>query len=368
MVALGLALSSFKAQGQEQRLNFQTPFDRFELVLGRKGGTVAGQSADLSTLRDLLPMLTNPLANTCPSTTGRPELTVKIGSQTRQIFVSQGIIKSGEECLNVAGDGLHYLPVHRDFLIGPKADNIVLRSPVRVLRDGKKILEIKKQGDEWVNENPKQLLNWDFVERFIHSLGEFRVRLRVQSTIAADKPKITVQSGSQSYEFYRITNIMWAVKKPGSKWLIASDEWGIWGDFEEKQLTDRYAPEIEKLRDPETDAESRMTAMRNLEGSWSRNLRDIYHEILLNPEMDGDLRMQALKRLKRKPSLATAGVMVKVISEATDEYLREEAGIILRLQHPKGPRYNRSSSASERNKTVEFWRKWWQQRQRTKRN
>jgi hypothetical protein len=345
------------AYGQGARkFQIQSAFDTFELVLTNKNnGTVDGKPANLKPLDDLWPVLNNPIGNACPGKLGAPDITVKENGKARMIYVKSGMVSDGKSCLNVGGDGLLYFPVHREFFIGPKKDSIALKSPLKIFRQGVKLLEIKKDGKHWVTENPEALLNWDFLERVENSLKDFDVRLRVQLDIAKNKSKMIIQSGDQTYEFYKVTGVMWAVRKPGSNWLVASDDWSFWYDFDQQMIEDRFAPEIRTLSKAGVAQPERKQAMDRLGDGWSRNLRDLYHKILLDSNEDSEFKRTALNRLKRKPSEETSAVVAQFLSQSDNEDLKVLAGQVLRLHNPKGPAYKKNLPESEKAKVIEFW-------------
>lgn len=357
---LGLSLLSAKASPQTRRFLIQSKVDRFELVMSGAKGSVNGKPADVKSMKDLMPMLTDPLGNVCPDFKGPPEITVKEGGTTRMIYLSSGIISDGKACLNVAGDGLFYFPIHRDFLIGPKQDRIELQSPLKLFLQGTKILDVRKRGNQWVSDSPELLLDWDFLERFENSLRQFEIRLRVQTSIGEGKPKMIVQSAGQSYEFIKVTSVMWAVKKPGSSYLEASDDWSFWHEFEPSMLEDRNATEIRKLRSPGLADQEKLALLAKLENVWSRNLRDLYLWQLVN-ESDSQVQAIALRRLRRKPSMAGLEPIIQFLEKSTNDDLKKEAVSILKIQNPKGPKYDPSASQDEQAKAVEFWRNWWNQ-------
>lgn len=361
LILLMISFIGPSIQAQSRKLTFQSSADKFDLVLSGGSGTINGKPADLRSIQDMLPVLTNPLGSACPELKGRPEITVREGTTLKSIYVKEGIITDGTNCLNAAGDGLFYFPIHRDFLIGPKADALKIASPLKIFRQGVKVLDIKKKDGVWVSENPDQLVNWDFLDRFENSLKDFDVRLRVQAGIGEGKPKMNVQSGSVTYEFYKVTNVMWAVKKPGAAWLMASDDWSFWHDFEASMLEDRYAEDIRQLQAAGTPKETRLGLLDKLDGAWSRNLRDLYHKFLTDYNEDHDVQEIALKRLKRKPSKETSGVMVQFLENSPNEDLKDDAGVILKLFYPKGPKFSSRLSASEKAKALDFWRNWWSQ-------
>lgn len=343
-------------------VTIQSPQDTFTLtIVNKKSGSVQGKPSDLKALADLWPVLDSPLTNDCPPLKDKPDVTVKENDKVRSIYFKAGMVSDGKQCLSVGGEGLYYFPTHRDFLIGPKRDSVKLKSPLKLFRQGVKIVELRKDGDHWVSENKDVKLNWDFFERFENALNDFDVRLRVNAGIAQGKPKMIMQSGSDSYELYKVTGVMWAIKKPGQSWLTASDDWSFWYDFDQSVIEDRHAAEIKKMEQVDAKLEERKAAMEKLEGAWSPNLREAYHRILLNPQEDLDLQVTAINRLKRKPSLETSGVMVKVLSEHKDEDIKRIAGQILKAYNPKGPLYKNTLPAAEKAKVIEFWNNWWNQ-------
>ena len=365
LILLGALVLTCAASAQGPRkLNIKSAHDTFDVVVhSRTKGSVEGKVTVLTSLADLWPVIVNPLGNECPALKGRPDATITENGKSRSIYVKAGIVTDGKFCMNVGGDGLFFFPLHRDFLIGKNRDSIRLNSPLKVFRQGVKILDLRKEQNQWVGDNKDQLLNWDFIERFENSVRDFDVRLRVQNEIVTGKPKMLVQSAGQTYEFYKVTKVMWAVKKPGYAWLIASDDWSFWYDFDQSLIEDRFAPEIRLLENPAATPEQRTEAMGKLEGAWSRNLRDLYHKLVSNPSEDADHVRTALNRLKRKPSPETAGVMVQFLSASRDEDLKRLAGQILKTQNPKGPLYKPSAPAPEKAKVIEYWNNWWKNKE-----
>lgn len=345
LLLVSVFIVSVHVEAQTRRLQIQSKADQYELVLTGQNGTVNGKPADLSTLRDLLPLLTTAIDNECTPQKGKADVTVRENGKTRSIYLKEGVVSEGKNCVAVGGEGLLYFPVHRDFLIGPKRGSLTLKSPVKVSRQGETLFELKKVGDAWTSENPKFLLNWDFLDRFETSLHDYEIRFRVAADLAKDKPSVTVVSGGNTYEFYKITNVNWAVKKPGTRWLEASDDWSFWYDFEDGVLEDRFAPQIAVLEDKSKPMPERKEVLAKLENNWSRNLRDCYHKLLLDRNEDHDIQAIALKRLHGKPSKETAEVMVKFVEQTNDEDFKKLANQIIKINSPKGA--NRPNSRAK---------------------
>lgn len=363
-LALQVPVQAFAAK----TFTIQSNVDKFELQLnGSGGGTVNGKPADMSALRDLMPVLTSPMTSECPKLNGKPDVTVKEGNETRSIYISQGVVSDGKTCLGVGGEGLMYFPVHRDFLLGGKQGKITVKVPIKVFRQGVKLFELVQSSSGWsTKEKPQILLNWDFINRFQNSLASFDVRFRALPQLGKDKIKMIVQIGDQAYEFYKLTGTVWALKAPGKPYLEASDDWSFWYDFDNGVLEDRFTDQIRTAGDSAKPAEERMAALRATEQGWSPNLRDLYHQIVLDRKSDSDMITFALRRLKSKPAKETAVVMAQFIGFAQDDDHKRTASQILKINEPKGPLYNPGSSPGEKQKVIEFWSKWWEKNQNSR--
>jgi hypothetical protein len=361
LLVFSAVLLAQPAPGQK-RYSFQSKYDKFDLVMNGSSGEVNGKSADLSSVKDLLPLFKTKLPDDCPAFKRAPDLTVREGENVRTVFVEEGLVSDGKACMTIAGEGLYYFPVHRDFLIGAKTDGVTMKAPFKIFLQGKKLLELKKQGATWINETPDLLVNWEFVDKLGDSLRQFDVRLRVQAGIGKDKQKVIFQNGNETLEFYKVTSVMWAMKKPGQGWLTASDDWSTWREFDPSLYEDRYAGDIRAVA-AATDVATKMNVLNKIEGGWSRNLRDMFNKLAADESEDVSVRTLALKRLRSKPSVETAGAMVKIIESSTNDDLRDDAGVILKLNNPKGPKFKSSDSPEDRQKAIDFWRSWWRQKQ-----
>lgn len=360
-LALGLACESAHSAPNSRILKFQSKWDTFVLTIQNGKGEVDGQPADFSIFKELTAVLNSPLGTACPSLAGKPaDITVHEGTQVRSIYIDRGIVSDGKNCMNVGGEGLYYFPIHRDFLIGKKNSRVGLRSPVKIFHQGVKLVELKNANDEWEVEGSDLLINWEFIRKFEWSLKDFRIRSRIHPDLALGKPKMIVRSSGDTYEFYKMTEIMWAMKVDKG-WLVASDDWSFWGDLDRKQIEDPYAEQIRFLLGPDAGDEQKKTAvLQKLDGVWSSNLRDLYHKLALSIEEPLSVRLTALRRLRRKPALVTAGVALEVLEGTEDAALQHEAFSILRTQNPKGPRLQPRMTATQRAQVLAKWRSWWE--------
>src|SRR5262245_45683575 len=126
IIASALALTSVPALA-ERKISFQSKYDKFELTINGGKGEVNGKPADLSSVKDLLPIFHQTLPDSCPTFKHPPDLTAKDGDKVRTVYVDDGIVSDGKNCITIRGDGLYYFPLHRDFLIGSKTDSVKIK-------------------------------------------------------------------------------------------------------------------------------------------------------------------------------------------------------------------------------------------------
>jgi hypothetical protein len=167
-----------------------------------------------------------------------------------------------------------------------------------------------------------------------------------------------VQVGGQSFEFYKVTNVVWALKRPGAKWLEASDDWSFWYDFDNGVLEDHLAGQIKYLEEPGHTPEERLAALNRLDKSYSRNLRELYHHMVLQMDETEDVKALAFRRLKSKPVKETALVMAHYLQIGDNDEFKKIASQILKINDPKGPLFNPTDSPDKRGKAVEYWTHW----------
>ena len=356
LVATALGAHAGAAQ-ETRKLNFQSAYDRFDLVLSGDRGTVDGKPADLTGLKELLPSLLGEVTNACPDTKGRPDVTVREGANEKTIFLKAGVLRQGKNCLSVGGEGLFFIPLHRDYLIGPREDEVTLGPDLSVARDGAVVMTLKRVGKEWIGADATKLPNEDFFRRFTETIAKFSVRQRASLSLAEGKKRVTVKTGGKTYEFFKVSEVAWALKKPAAKWLETSDDWSFWYDLDDHTIEDRYAEQIRTAGDASREVEERLGVMRRFESTWSNNLSNLYRRIALEPNADPRLTAVAMRRLKRKPSRDTAAIMVEILESTQPDELKVEAAGNLRLQNPKGPKFTRGNP-TEQARVVRYWREW----------
>lgn len=357
-----LLVVSWRANSQTAlKINFKSKMDRFEVLLNDNTVEVDGKTYPISNFKDFRPLLTNDLGEECPEIREAPDVTVTIAGQPkpRNIHITQGVITDGDKCLYVSGEGLMYFPLHRSWLTENKAQSIKLGKRVSVIKDEQKIVTFERKGKNWVQSDTEFHPDWDFLDKFEATLKEFTVLMHANKDLAKGKPMIAIESDGKTYKLYHVSSTQWALEAPKAKWLIISNDWGVWFNLETTQFEDHRANKIRFILDKAKEPQDRIEALDNLQTGWSRSLRDMYARLLLDSSEPASIHKISLERLRTKPTLENAGVIVQFLEVSTDDNLRKMATQILRIQNPKGPIFDAKKSASQQLEVVKQWSQWW---------
>lgn len=344
-----------------ESVTFQTPQDKFTVVNSGGKFSVGGKLIQNDILKTLSPYLSGPVAEGCPSLSGRPQITAFVtnGGKTekREFFIQRGVIRSGPKCVFATGDGLHYLPLHRNWLIGPARESVKLLSPVKVIGPKSTVYaHLVKQEGKWTDTKPRTELDWDFFDKFEQSLADYRVQYRISPAAARGKHSVALISGNRTYHFYKLAPKFWAIKRPGEKWLVSSGDWTFWFELDEAVWIDRRMPTIRKVEAEGTTIEEKLNLLRELDNTgWSRTLQEFYQRHMLDTDEDKSFRMKALERLRTKPSWENMGAFVQLVQSNPDDDFLKEATSALRTRNPKGTAFNGNNRATVVNEWIQWW-------------
>ena len=357
--ATGVVFAHHPASAEARKLIFQSSADRFELTLDAEGGgTIDGKPAEMREQRDLVNALIGEVTGACPDLSGAPDLTIREGEKNHEVFFKAGVVREGKNCLSIGGDELFRAPIHRDFLIGAKEDKLNVGADLSLHEDDRTLIAVKRQGTEWTRADGDTMPNEDFFRRLADRLRSFSIRQRLSPIGAEGKRHVVIKTGGRSYDFYKVTEGAWALKKPGAKWLEVSDDWSFWYDLDPHTLEDSYSEQIRAVADTTRPVDERVAQMKRLQVTWSGNVRALCRRLLLEPNVDSALSDLALRRLKTKPSRETAAVMVEVLESSQPDPLKLAAANLLRLQNPKGPKFDPAAAPTAQRTVIEYWRTW----------
>lgn len=346
-----------------QSWTFGSSLDYF--TLEKRGGAyfVGDKPAELGTFQQFIPLFSAPVEGDCDNLPPKPDLTVKakdaaMKTTVRHFYIEKTLIREGDQCAPIEGSGLHYLPLHRIWFVGKKSAQINLGDEFTFFRNDDPLLHFKKKNGKWENEQPHLFVDWDYFKRFYDHLSPFSIDARVNLKMAEGKPHIQLKTNSRTYDFYKVTDRLWAIKMPKSHWLSISTQWNFWKDFELSQWEDRHSQVLKTITDKNKPLDVRREALRELGDNWSLPIKAAFHQILLDEEDSPRIKSDVLHKIKTHPSDENIQVLVKSLDLTEDQNLLSQMTRILRFRNPKGPTINEKDSEEDVSKKIRTWKKW----------
>lgn len=350
-------------------LTFTSKYDKFQLR--RSGGQylLGDKSVKLGTFDQFLSLFTRDLEGPC-SGLGSSDLTVeaRYGEKLvkRRFYVKERIVTDGSQCAPVSGEGIYFIPLHKSWFDDSAILSIPLVAPVKIVKEQKTLAAFSQTNDEWRSTAVGEYPNWEFFNSFKDSLREFVISHRVHRAVTTGKPGFVLLSGGKKYEFFKLGNTLWVGTLPNTPWLVGTHRWTNWGDMEASQWRDSNSAALTVAADKSKELEERKAALANFEGQWSPSLRDVLKGILLDETESNDLKYDAVRLMKQKPSLENMGILIKVLKANGDADLMFSISQALRVRNPKGPVLNPDLDESARQKAIAEWREWWNTVQHTR--
>ena len=363
--ALLLSLMAFGPWAFAQspsELSFISKYDRFDLQRSGKGYALNGKSVKLGTFDQFIGLFNAEIEGNCGSH-GKVDLTVKakFGERVveRRFYIKAGIVSDGSQCASVSGEGIQFIPLHRSWFEETATLSIPVRSPLKVMKGEEVFASFEKIKQEWRGATPGDYPNWEFFNSFTDSLTDFVITHRVHASAVEGKPGFSLLSGGKKYDFFKLGATLWVVKIPSFAWLVGSSRWTSWIDMEKSQWVDRFSSQLAFLTDKSKDMDSRRGALAALDGQWSPSIREALQQILLDDQESNELKMEAVRLMKQKPTLDNMGIMIRVLKAEADvdlQYLLTQA---LRVRNPKGPLLTPDTEEGLRIKAITEWKQWW---------
>lgn len=372
MAAIFLASAAFGDWAFAQapvELSFTTKYDKFDLLRSGRSYTIGGKPAKLGTFEQFLNLFSSEIEGDCGGA-GKPDVTVKARFQERWVerrfYIKKRLVSDGSHCATVSGEGIFFLPLHRSWFDESATMTIALKSPLKITRGGDALATFEKVGTEWRGGIAGEYPNWEFFSTFTESLKDFLISHRVHPSVTDGKPGFVLQTGGKRIEFFKLGATLWVAKVPATPWLVGSAQWTNWIDMEKSQWVDRFSPQLTFLSDKGKDLDSRRGALAALEGQWSPSIRDALKKIMLDEQEANELKMEAVRIMKQKPTLENMGVFIQSLRSEADVDLQYLLSQALRTRNPKGQLIPPDMEESKRQKAITEWREWWRSVQHTK--
>lgn len=368
------ALCANTSQAFYDSFQFSSASDQFELKKQSDGNFYLGETrVKLGAFNDFISLFGKKLEGSCPSLPAKPDVTITARrtvagefetttqSTVRRFYISQKTVRDESGCAPIDGEGIFYLPSHRQWFTGDSQFSVTARSSWSIEKDGQTLASVTRRDGNWVaKESPN--LNWDFFANFEKSLENFVITARLHPAIAEGKNSFKMKIDGRAYEGFLVAKNLWALKLPQTNWLVASESWSKWEDMRSELWTDRFADKIRTFSDTTLAPPQRIQAMESLGSHWSAGIKTALQGILKTEDEPLDVRLAALQRLRQRPTDDTFAVMIESLRTTEDKPLLIELTRNLRIKNPKGPLITNSSSEEEDQKAIRTWTDWWKTR------
>lgn len=335
---------------------------------------VGSQKVSLDPLKDFLPLFQSEFGVACPDGLGKPDITMvkkkitespiddtkKSTSEKLSFFMAQKIAKKNKSCAPIGGQGIFYLPLHRSWFTGKETLSLPEVQTLKIERDENELFHGRQisQG-VWKNLSKKSGYNLDFLNNFVTSLSDFTVSARVHPAIAKGRPQFKMILNNKTYHGYYIGKAFWAVKFPRTSWLVASANWSHWDEMSPQNWQDRFFSTTQLWSDKTLPLKQRIEKLNSIGVKWSGSIKKSLQTLITDPNEPTEIKLTALKMMRRKPTLDNFGAMVKALRRTQDKEFLLKLTKTLRIRNPKGPIITLESSDQEDSLTIATWETWW---------
>lgn len=381
------AQSTEKANStRESEYVFKSKFDQFTVNINSEGVTYNGHPTNAEPFKFVKSLFAAKFTDLCDLGTSKhlkPDLTItkKIISAAvvnssslvnsgvveahrstavkRQIYFSKKIVSDGENCGKVDGQGLFLLPLHHDWFDGKKSLSINLGEQFSIWKDDLLVFEFQKTNGRWHNLDTNFFTNWDFFEKFENMLREFQIDFRAHPLAGKDHtafeirvnnqlPKLSPQTNNKSsrnvppgtgfkkYTFTRVGESTWAVQLPDSPWLIASGDFGLFSDMDQKIWISPYSKSLSLVTNTTADVSSRIKAVRSLAEHWGSDVKSVFFDALNIGGDASDVKKEIANILRLHPTDESFVALFTCLQSAGDMELKNYISKILKIRNPKG--------------------------------
>ncbi len=343
---------------------FRSRFDTFSILRREKKYFIGKNLVTLEQLTKFFPLFDAKIEGQCPKNLGQPDLVAvaQRGNQKirRQFYLSKKQVAEEKKCGDMDGDGIYYLPLHRSWFTGPKEGRVKIGPSLKIEKDGVVFAEFEKQGSDWKNKDSAFFTEWVIFNQLLESLDKYDISGRVSLLATKGSNQFTLRTDDKVYQFFRLSDNLWAIKRPELNWLLASPSFSFLMDMSTELWRDRHARNLAIIKDNTQAPDSRVNAVRELGSAWSPAIKHIYHSVLTNPGEDPKLKEEIVQAIRQKPSIENFGVLVKALEKTQDASLLQRMTTVLRIRYKEGPLIDPQDPQEIIDKAIVDWKKWWE--------
>ncbi|MBX7232418.1 MAG: hypothetical protein K1X29_10065 [Bdellovibrionales bacterium] len=350
----------------------QSSYDTFQISLEKDHYNLEGKTISLGTLEQFFTLFSTTFEDPCPKE--KPDLTLtakwKKQNQTKvlKIFIDQRRIQNGNECAAATGEGIYFLPLHRSWFQVDEKRTIPLLSPLKIVKDNETLAQFEMVKGLWQQTSSKEYINWDFFDQFKASLKDFEVTSRAHPNVSKGKSSFTLYSGTIKYDFFQISDSLWAVRLPKVKWLVGSSRWSVWLEMQKEQWMDRLSSQLNFITDKGKQLSDRIGTLNSLSEQWSPSLQQVLKQILFDKSESDEIKIQAVHLMRQKPTMENMGILIKTMEQTQNQELLKPIFKALRIMNPNGPLLEEDMTQQQIDERVHVWKKWWIEKEKSEVN
>ncbi|MCB0350994.1 MAG: hypothetical protein KDD38_07410 [Bdellovibrionales bacterium] len=336
-----LSLAFYGTPTWATEFNFSSKLDRFAVNVTDSGAIFNGEKVSLEPFMFIKPLFDAQFEAACPDKIGRPDLTITRiqgnKEEKRIVYIDKKVISDGKNCGSVTGHGIYQLPLHRNWFEGKKTVTIGLGDSFSVWKDGRLVVEFDKTDFGWRNKDRDFFTNWEFFNKFLHATKDFPIDFRVHPSAAKEYTSFELRQGGRKFTFVKVGETTWAVQFPGSPWLAASGNFGIFEDMSQRIWISPLEKTLRIIRDPLANLDTRTKALRELSKHWGPDLNYVLREVVLTGGDNVEIKKDIVNLLRSRPTDENFKVLVDVLKTSTDQAFLYTVTKALRVRNPKGP-------------------------------
>ncbi len=354
--------------------DFLSHYDHFAVDVTHGRATFNGQHVSGKPFIYIEPLFRAELEANCDKTKlpAQPDLTIirkadknaAIPFDTRRlVYFDKRLISDGQHCATVTGQEFYLLPLHRKWFTNlHETKSIHLGGSFAILVHGRTLVAFTKDtnahtANHW--QTKKFTPNWSYVANFVSALHDFTVDFRAHPAAALPKTKFILKTAQQRYVFEKVGTTTWAVRMPGSSWLIASGDFGIFGKkMNLSKWVSPYESSLRIIQDDRASTVTRIAALKSLTEDTLASIRPTLAQILSRTSQPLELREEIVQRLRESPSMANMQVLIHALSASEKPQFLNVVTETLRIRNPHGPVIEPDDDASAIRAKIAEWRKW----------
>lgn len=354
------SLISFSANAAEY--TFTSRLDQFTVDVTGSAATVNGESVSAEPFIFVKPLFDTQFEDECEGKMGRADLSItrKRGEseEKRLIYYDKKIVSDGKNCGELTGLGIYRFPLHKNWFEGKKSVTIGLGDSFSIWKDKKLIVEFEKQNGVWKNKDKKFFTNWEFFENFVQATKDFPIDFRLHPSAAKEFTNFELRQGSRTFSFVKVGESTWAVQFPGSPWLAASGQFGLFEEMSQKIWISPYEKTLQIISDTKATPDARIKAVRELSGRWGPDLNYVLREVILSGDDNVEVKKDIASLMRSRPTADNFKTLVDSLKTSSDQEFLGHITKVLRVRNPKGPVIVATDSDEDVQKKIKEWTAW----------